>query len=836
MVERKKAMSNTLREWLRAEIRGVLTRKQSSAPLIIWFDPRREWRELLRLVIDGEPYELWADEAHELALRESLRSAPNRPRILWLPRSPDEITFLKPVELEADAVWVETLVESLRRFGVHIPGDRQKDYEALPAHAREWIDRPASDWRDLTPGLITAELVDEDCILEVLAGQGRELSDLLAAERIPVFARRVVDDYGLPSPADVPADEWRRKAMASLLCTEAAARVPASPLTNGDKAIAEGPRRDLSLRLLRRWLDSASLSYAFEGLSEQADRTTGLAQWARALEGDTPALASRAAESELFRAEADRLDKLDEFNALTAHLERREAYYTAHADGYRGSRAERLVPWRALVDLARAGIVLRREAAKGDEWRTPADALSWFIENGYEADSHGEDIFRDTEGFPPQLHAVRARLRRAYLRHLDQTNGAFADQIHRHGVDALGLPFAGEAAAEYRSQREPIVVLVLDALRFDLAKRLASRLNRGEPKIRAEVRAARAPLPSITALGMPFALASDPRELKVQLTADKRPEWQVTTTGTSANLATAGGRREWLAQRYKVKADAIVDIRKILDDPPPAPRKAGRTLVAFGDELDKQGHADQLELAGAEAVLQRYTRVIGRLREAGWPTIVVVTDHGYFHWQPEADEKLLEPEGELLWKSRRAVVGRDLKHPSALATGVPQSDLECLIPRSVGAFLAYGGMGYFHGGATLQELVIPVLVARWPKKTEKVPAVLVVSPMILSLNPRIEVNPGVIGMFEEAPPGDHVIGRHVTLRIVDPGGGRVVFRHDESVKLEPAGEPVLITLAHVTGSAYARGTVLRVEVRDADNEELLDSGETKLGIDIEEYD
>jgi hypothetical protein len=110
-----------------------------------------------------------------------------------------------------------------------------------------------------------------------------------------------------------------------------------------------------------------------------------------------------------------------------------------------------------------------------------------------------------------------------------------------------------------------------------------------------------------------------------------------------------------------------------------------------------------------------------------------VTDHGFIHWEPDADEIEDPPRGEILWRSRRAIVGRGLKHPTAVAAPVQGSDLECRVPRSVNAFRTYGGIGFFHGGATLQELVIPVVVFRWPKKAEKVAAVLTPISEIASL-------------------------------------------------------------------------------------------------------
>ena len=58
----------------------------------------------------------------------------------------------------------------------------------------------------------------------------------------------------------------------------------------------------------------------------------------------------------------------------------------------------------------------------------------------------------------------------------------------------------------------------------------------------------------------------------------------------------------------------------------------GRLAFVFGDELDKGGHDDQLEITGADDHLERYARAVRLLRSAGYGTVAVVTDHGFFHW------------------------------------------------------------------------------------------------------------------------------------------------------------------------------------------------------------
>ncbi len=152
--------------------------------------------------------------------------------------------------------------------------------------------------------------------------------------------------------------------------------------------------------------------------------------------------------------------------------------------------------------------------------------------------------------------------------------------------------------------------------------------------------------------------------------------------------------------------------------------------------------------------------------------LVAVTDHGFIYWRPEKDEILANPEGEIMWRSRRAIVGRELKHSSAIKLGVPQSELECMVPRSANAFQTYGSMGFFHGGATLQEIVIPVLKAEWPRKAAKIPVVLGPITEILSLSPRVEIRAGSTASLPGIGADPNITGRNVVIKIIEPESGR----------------------------------------------------------------
>lgn len=586
--------------------------------------------------------------------------------------------------------------------------------------------------------------------------------------------------------------------------------------------------------MLDRWQKNIELMGAFEGLSREADGTTSLVHWAKNIAVNVPALASRAAEDVLFQKDVDNLAQLEEFDPLARRLEEREPFYSAHARAFWGSRAERRIAWQSLLSLARAAVLIRQQAKAESGWKTPRDAVTWFTGPGWEIDRQGEQLFKDDAGMPAGLHGVRARLRRAYLRHIDRCNTAFSELLDHQKVDFLGLPFAGEVLAKARPAKDPMAVLVLDACRYDLGARIAEMLDKGEPARRAELQPARAPLPSITALGMAFALVDEPDRLTVELTKETPARWRVTATDGVQDLTVAEARREWLRKRFKLKSAATTDVKSVLEADPPTPKESGRLLFVFGDEFDVQGHEGELQFTGADDYIERYVRAVRRLRDAGYPTVAMVTDHGFIHWEPDQDEVESLPTGEILWRSRRAVVGRGLKHPTAIAAPVKGSDLECRVPRSVNAFRTYGGIGFFHGGATLQELITPVVIFRWPKKAEKVAAVLTPISEITSLKPKVEVRPGA-GQATMFGADAKIMSRQVMVKVVEPGTGRRLFK-SHSHKIEPEGPPLTIALEREPNETCLRGVRLEIQLRDADNDELVDRCDAELKVDLEEWD
>ena len=205
-------------------------------------------------------------------------------------------------------------------------------------------------------------------------------------------------------------------------------------------------------------------------------------------------------------------------------------------------------------------------------------------------------------------------------------------------------------------------------------------------------------------------------------------------------------------------------------------------------------------------------------------------------WDPDPDEKdVPKPDGELLWKSRRAIVGRGLAHPTAIITKVTNSDLECCLPRSVNSFKTYGGLGFFHGGATLQELVIPFVTIRWPQKAQKIGGVIKPIEQITSLAQRIQVGPEAtqIGLFQQMD--ENLLSRKVLLKVLDPQTGKLIFKSTQPASIEPGGSVVVMELNNIPGAEAVLGSDLDLILIDEDDEEILDRRTVTLQVELDEW-
>ena len=820
----------SFKSWLQKQIQAVISKPVEPAPFIIWCDPAREWKELLQKTCDDN-IELWVEEGHELLLRHRFASEERRPRVIWLPRCKADLNYFRVFEGEAS--FRETyLLEALREYGVEITRAQEDDVkEDLLAYALAKLDEPLSKWKKITPD----DLISAGTILLVLADLGKPIENKISAERRNLFKRRVTADFGFPEPDLAEPDKWRIRAVARLLATDAALKLGEDGFPPSDWIIPPGNSRKRALELLDQWQRDLQFLPKLETLAGKADALLSLQpMMAESTCTLSDPLASYKGEKTLFQNEIKQINKFENFLELATYLVRKKENYLRHAQGFWGQWTKKRVPWDVLAGFGRAAQVLRENDGLEKNWHNLKEPIAWYAEQGWRLDAEGERLMQEWSIEDADLITVQKILRKAYLQILDRTNTVFSELAAQDPAwpEQTSLPYAGEALkARLDEKKDSAAVIVVDAFRFELGKRLAEMINEGQTLPVASVDSCMTPAPTTTELGMAYALPGLAKSLRVSVDPEKG--WSVHAEGFDQNLAIAESRRHWLTTVYGVKPTHILAAMDAIKAGFTLPE--GKLIFLFGDEFDTQGHGGELALSGAEDYLERYAQLIRKLRDSGYGRIFLTTDHGYFHYIPGDDEIMEKPEGDIRWKTRRAVVGKNLKHKTAIRTKVAGSDLECLTPRSVNAFKTYGGIGFFHRGVTLQEWLIPLVCIQWAKKSQKTGIVLKPISEITTQEPIVEIEPETRGKKNLLGEIDgSYLGRQITVKIRDAASGKMLFKSG-AVSVSPKDDIKQIKLEKVAGAEGRYGQELNLLVIDADNEEILATADVTLKIDMDEW-
>lgn len=822
--------SISFKKWLQEQIQSVLSKTVVPAPFILWCDPQREWKELLQKTC-GDAIDLWAEEGHELQNRHRFAGEVRRPRVIWMPKGKRDLSYFRVFEGEATIREI-SLLEALREYGVEITRTQEDEVkEDLLAYALAKLDEPLTKWKKITPD----ELISAGTILTVLSDIGKPIEERISAERRHLFKRRVTADFGFPEPDLAEPDKWRIRAVARLLATDAALKLGEDGFPTSDWIIPPGNSRKRALELLDQWQRDLQLLPKLETLVGKADALLNfqpmMAEHSYTL---SDPLASYKGEKTLFQNEIKQINKFENFLELATYLARKKENYLWHAQGFWGQWTKNRVPWDVLAGFGRAAQVLRENDDAEKNWHNLKEPIAWYAEQGWRLDAEGERLMQEWSIEDADLIAVQKMLRKAYLQILDRTNTVFSELAAQDPAwpEQTSLPYAGEALqARLDEKKDSAAVIVVDAFRFELGKRLAEMINEGQTFPVASVDSCMTPAPTTTELGMAYVLPGIAKSLLVSVDPEKG--WSVHAEGFDQNLAVAESRRCWLTTCYGVKPSHILAATDAIKAGFTLPE--GKLIFLFGDEFDKQGHDGELALSGAEDYLERYAQLIRKLRDSGYGRIFLTTDHGYFHYIPGDHEVIEKPEGDIRWKTRRAVVGKNLKHKTAIRTKIAGSNLECLTPRSVNAFKTYGGIGFFHRGVTLQEWLIPLVCIQWAKKSQKTGIVLKPISEITTQDPIVEIEPETRGKKNLLGEIDgSYLGRQITIKIRDAASGKLLFKSG-TVSVSPKDDIKQIKLEKVVGVEGRYGQKLNLVAIDADNEEILATADVKLKIDMDEW-
>ena len=284
--------------------------------------------------------------------------------------------------------------------------------------------------------------------------------------------------------------------------------------------------------------------------------------------------------------------------------------------------------------------------------------------------------------------------------------------IQKERID-FGLVRQHEFYTKYvRPTNDRVVVIISDAMRYEVGEELYSRLEIDEkctPKMESMV----SMLPSFTKLGMAALLPHK----QIEITDD----WKILVDGLSADS---------LKQREVILNRTVTNSRCIQFDDLKIMKKNDLREVFTGKEVvyiyhnqidargDKQNTENEVFTACQEAVEEIHNMIRRISSNANTHHFIVTADHGFIYKRDKVQEtdKIIHLAEKEALINRRFIISKENLHDDGIIS-LPLSSIlrnkdqrYVIVPLSTHVFkVAGGGQNFVHGGSSPQEMIIPVI-------------------------------------------------------------------------------------------------------------------------------
>lgn len=373
-----------------------------------------------------------------------------------------------------------------------------------------------------------------------------------------------------------------------------------------------------------------------------------------------------------------------------------------------------------------------------------------------------------TADFQKPLEALKAEVDKQYANtYLYDFGGRWQQALEPTGpwkasaLDPQAKFFERHVAPVVKDGRTKAVVIISDGMRYEIAHELASRI-RSEDRFDASLSAMLGSLPSYTQLGMAsllphLTLELDPKALPVL--ADGKP-----TDGTP--------NRDKILQAVKGHAISAAAVLAMPGDELRDLYKQHQIFYVYHDRIDAAGDKAATErtvFEAAEETLRELLLLVKKWTNANATNILITADHGFLYQDIPLETSYYvseSPHGDEVTRiNRRYVLGRSLKaSPSFMTFTSAQAglagDLDIQIPKSIHRIpLPGAGTRYVHGGASLQEIVVPVVTVNKKRRSD-------IRPVNVDLMPetdKITTGQLAVRLLQREPVTDKIQPRRVRL-------------------------------------------------------------------------
>ena len=388
-------------------------------------------------------------------------------------------------------------------------------------------------------------------------------------------------------------------------------------------------------------------------------------------------------------------------------------------------------PIQEVIDfLSNACFLLEKMGGLGTlALKTPQDYITKYISEFYLIDSYYRQCngeFKDIASTVPvyeRLLAFKKYLDEEYSKKVNLFNQEWLRCIKEAGVNPIDITGILHQQDFYNKKLKGIdakrVIIVSDALRYEVGIEILNSL--GDAKHVASIEPALAILPTET------------KYSKLTLLPHTDLRYDAGTLFVDGDTLESTAKRDAQVKRYEAGAVCIdfEEFSKLTQNQKRELLKS-KLVYIFHDTIDSLSHDNPSKLAIAcKAAVDEIKKLIPSLHATyNVANVFVTSDHGFlFNDLPFEDKDKLKVDDQYEERKTRYYITED----SADVFGVTKFKMEeastmknagkiVAVPNGSTRFNAEGGGYQFaHGGATLQEMLIPVLYSHLRREDNKQP-------------------------------------------------------------------------------------------------------------------
>ena len=725
------------------------------------------------------------------------------------------------------------LFSFLRQAGILLPeqpSEQRQLYEGgsdslLAKYVGKFVGRSADFWNaTLTPEIAQSRLIgDADQTILDLAldpdGTWKALGDNgLDREFLAMVQARYGFEAANASPVDLV-----RELVATLALTETFVGYDEpSDFPFADR-LPPVPLRPHHVQLMQRWLRDSERRDAWDYWIQEVETEVDLSRWAHGRPGLSFGLPHLVRQRwgeirQVFEQAAPKGSAIADF------FERHQELIAKEAEFGKASHVP-IGGWALLRDLGVFVQACRDAAAKVRTLTTVGGLARVYIDAASAIElQHIRIRSRAEEHDLPSVIRVADR---AYAEYANALNTRFFKALLAAGSASVpGVPDVSEHLDQcvwHATGRRAVVIV--DALRYDCAVAIKEGLREQDVVVEPVV----AMLPTVTPIGMTALLPLTGANIGLQMRANG-----LHPTVNGKDTAALSNRIAYL-EGFGATCLGITDA-EAADE---APQGAGELLVVFGhNDVDHIGHGNaQTLIRHVQLEVDRLTRLVRKLHRWGYSSVHIVTDHGFVLLDETKlpEEVPCDQDWCYVYKERFAIVPATADLP--VATFPFRWDREVMVAVPPGLAFFKAEKSFSHGGAALQEIVIPHLASKSRMTTERRVGVDVVLPafelartavkVLLRPQSKAVVAGGQMLLFTET-------GRTLALDVLrtDTAGKRtsILARGPREVRLEPTDTEQAVTLFFHTAASFQKGELLDLDIHDVETTEQLPHGGIKLTV------